>query len=238
MCEIVAMSRFVVSVRNLFNRDKDKCRKAEHPSRRPNNRVTHADSFVFVPAEDGTTYWGELLRSGRKESVPATSNQPRDSDSPLRRRTNTVAAVDEQLIRSGTKPFTRRLSGTIVALKSRRSDEVEDETMTEECVQEQRDEDPSRVNPYDTLASHPYASLEPPVGKRAKPPRDSGRAPAVTESERHLADGQVAKASERVSADVRHYSTPWQEIDRRVWERLQWLQQQRGRRGRGHKRCG
>nr|QAU32675.1 focal adhesion kinase isoform 2 [Ephydatia muelleri] len=222
------MSRFVDSFRNFFNRDK--CSKAEQPSRRPNNRVTHADSFVFLPAEDGTSYWGEPLRSGKRENVPATSNQSRDCESPLRRRTKTVAAVDEQLIRSGTKPFARRLSGTLVALKSRRSDEVVDESMPEESAEEQQEDDPSRVvNPYDTLASHSYASLEPPFGKRAKQ-QDSNLSwsgSVAMGPERLLADGQIAKATERVSADVRHYATPWQEVDRRVWERLQWLQQQR-----------
>ena len=239
------MSRFVDSFRNFFNRDK--CSKAEQPSRRPNNRVTHADSFVFLPAEDGTSYWGEPLRSGKRENVPATSNQSRDCESPLRRRTKTVAAVDEQLIRSGTKPFARRLSGTLVALKSRRSDEVVDESMPEESAEEQQEDDPSRVvNPYDTLASHSYASLEPPFGKRAKQ-QDSNLSwsgSVAMGPERLLADGQIAKATERVSADVRHYATPWQEVDRRVWERLQWLQQQRGinrregSRGEGSRGCG
>lgn len=210
------MSRFVDSVRNLFNREK--C-KPEQPRHRPNNRVTHADSFVYLPGEGDTSYWGEPLRSGKRENVFTTSNQLSDSESPsvVRRRTKTVTAADEQVIRASSKPFSRRLSGTIVALKSRRSDEVEDESVREETLEEQQNEDPLCVNPYDTLASqHPYASLEPPFGRRAK-----------QDSNVSSGDGsQVAKGpSGHVPADVLQYSSPWQEVDRRVWERLQWLQQ-------------
>ena len=209
VCAKSDMSRFVDSFRNLFNREKCKPDNLRH---RPNNRVTHADSFVYLPGEDGTSNWGEPLRAGKRENVSTTSNHLCDSESPsvTRRRTNTVAAVDAQSIRSSNKPFTRRLSGTIVALKSRRSDEVEDESVPEEEAERE-----TCVNPYDTLASHSYASLEAPFGKR------------VTRGSDVLSDGcsRIDKGRGVVAAEGEQYSSPWQEVDVRAWDRLQWLQQ-------------
>lgn len=121
------MSKIVDSVLSIFNVTKRPKKIQNEGKRRGKGKsrksVLDADSFVFLPGQEGEN-WGELVGSPRDPlSTPAGDY---GWQCEMRGRTKTV---DDNALRGG-KLFSRRLSGTLVSTKGRRSlnslTEVED----------------------------------------------------------------------------------------------------------------
>ena len=105
------MSKIVESVLNLFNvqrRPKSKSRRRDRRS------MLEADSFVYLPG-DNENYWGDLLNGEPISALAAEYSE----QSEMRRRAKTAVSSDETVLRNGK--MVRRLSGTLVSLKARRS---------------------------------------------------------------------------------------------------------------------
>lgn len=112
-------------------------------SRKTRKSVLEADSFVFMPGEDGT-YWGDMVTSRHGEGVPVPIShfaEDYSARSQIRRRAKTTAhggqsarsearrkvmsSADDTLIFGNVK-IGRRLSGTLVKAGKTVTDEVED----------------------------------------------------------------------------------------------------------------
>ena len=161
------MSKFVGSVLSIFNVTKRPKKGQKESKRRGKNRnrksVLDADSFVYLPGEEGEN-WGQLVGSKDPLSVLAGDYS---WECETRRRTKTV---DENPLRSA-KMFTRRLSGTLVSVKARRSlnslTEVEDGSIrvstylaVPESARRPRSQDLSDRYVYDRLIRVPNRSSQ------------------------------------------------------------------------------
>lgn len=118
------MSKFVGSLLNFFGSSRgrakeEQLREGRSRGKRSRRALLEADSFVFLPGEDGT-FWGEVLES---EEVTAISSLAADYSvhCEIRRRAKTV---DDNALRP--KVVNRRLSGTLLKARKSLTEDVED----------------------------------------------------------------------------------------------------------------
>lgn len=176
------MSKIVESMLRVFggNRRRSKDHDGDRP-RRNRKSILAADSFVFLPGEGGT-YWGELVSSKYGEGVPVPISHlavDYSAQCEMRRRTKTVAHVDESALRSealevrrrakssvddnmlfGGMKLSRRLSGTLVRAGKTLTDEVEDSSILDH--RERWSPDLSGRYVYDRLLRVPTKSQKQP----------------------------------------------------------------------------
>ena len=121
----------------VFKREKKAPEKDSSKSRRSQRSVLDADSFIFMPGDTQSQYWGEILNDDNFPTSQLRDNSRRKThiglvqsgDSGGVQEVNLIISPDVQekdgnLVLNG-KVFNRRLSGTLV--KARKStDEVED----------------------------------------------------------------------------------------------------------------
>ncbi len=132
------MPKLVDSMLKVFKREKKGLQKDSSKSRRSERSVLDADSFIFMPGDTQSQYWGDILNDDNFPISQLRDNSRRKTHIGLVhdsgqsdgvQEVNLIISPDVQekdgnLVLNG-KVFNRRLSGTLV--KARKStDEVED----------------------------------------------------------------------------------------------------------------
>lgn len=129
------MPKFVDSMLKVFKREKKGHRGLDKARSRSNRPVLDADSFIFMPGDSESQYWGKILNDENFTSVEDSRRKThigfvQSGESNGLQEVNLIISPsvqekkDEDFILNG-KVFNRRLSGTLV--KARKStDEVED----------------------------------------------------------------------------------------------------------------
>ena len=182
------MPKFVESMLKVFGRNKenkDRDRGSGKKTKRSRKSVLDADSFVFLPGDHVSRYWGALLNDD-ESNFPISQLAADYSDirrrkthiglihsdesgmqevNIIRPRAKTNAHLDEENVLRNGKLFNRRLSGTLV--KARKStDEVEDGSVFHDYAfhmsdRERWSQDLSGRYVYDRLFCPPVKSSTP-----------------------------------------------------------------------------
>ena len=177
-------------------------------SKKTRKSVLEADSFVFMPGEDGT-YWGDMVPSRHGEGVPVPIShfaEDYSARSQIRRRAKTTAhggqsarsearrkvmsSADDTLIFGNVK-IGRRLSGTLVKAGKTVTDEVEDSggILLESDNRERWSQDLSGRYVYDRLLRVPTNTQ--------KQPRNDIQNKREREIEKETGQRKVADPDER-----------------------------------------
>ena len=251
------MSKIVTSMLRVFGVHRNpKEGGGIDSARKTRKSILDADSFVFMPGEDGK-YWGDMVTSRHGEGVPVPiSHFAGDYSAHRRRRAKTAAhggesarrearrkvmsSADDALI-FGDVNISRRLSGTLVKAGKTVTDEVEDSggILLESENRERWSPDLSGRYVYDRLLRVPTST---PTQSKSNSQNEREREIEKETGQRKVVDPDERSLVFQVRCDTSGYcdlvplSEYYSPADAVDWDQVR-VDTWRGR-GKGLQRCG